>query len=100
MVKYHYGPWDKRYYHVLSYLTSKGLLEINKPGNAYQLKLTSPGKEVAGRLETNPAFAGLAEQMKRVKSALGSKAGTTLKKLIYDVFEREVAQRPMGEVIR
>lgn len=100
MVKYHYGPWDKRYYHILSYLKSKGLLQITKPSNAYQLKLTPAGKGVAVRFEADPAFAGLAEQMKKVKSALGSKAGTTLKNLIYEVFEREVAQRSIGEVIR
>ena len=34
-----------------------------------------------------------------VKKALGGKAGSTLKKLIYDIFEQEVAQRPMRETI-
>jgi hypothetical protein len=26
MIRFHYGPWDDRYYHVLGYLEAKGLL--------------------------------------------------------------------------
>jgi len=100
MVRFHYGPWDKRYYHILSYLESKGLLEVTKSGNSYKLNLTPGGKELAKRLEHEESFSGLAEQMKRVKQVLGNKAGSTLKKLIYEVFEQEVAQLRMGEVIR
>jgi hypothetical protein len=37
--------------------------------------------------------------MRQVKKALGAKAGSTLKKLIYQIFEKEVAQRPLGETI-
>jgi hypothetical protein len=29
MVRHHYGPWDKRYYHILAYLESKQLIELH-----------------------------------------------------------------------
>ena len=29
MVRHHYGPWDKRYYHILAYLESRQLINVN-----------------------------------------------------------------------
>ena len=38
--------------------------------------------------------------VKAVKKEFGSKSGTTLKKLIYQLFDEEVGKKPLGEVIR
>jgi hypothetical protein len=38
--------------------------------------------------------------MKAVKKEFGSKSGSTLKKLIYQLFDEEVGKKPLGEVIR
>jgi hypothetical protein len=100
MIRFHYGPWDERYYHVLSYLEAKGLVAVTKAGKMFQLTLTEQGNEIGNQLQGNGAFSGLVEQMKRVKKVLGGKAGSTLKKLIYSIFEREVGERPLGEVIQ
>lgn len=100
MIRFHYGPWDDRYYHVLAYLEAKGLVIVTKEKKAFVLALTDQGKDVANRLANDDAFATLVEQMKRVKKALGDKTGSALKKLIYEIFEQEVAQRPMGETIQ
>src|SRR3984957_7652819 len=43
MVRHHYGPWDKRYYHVLSVLEAKGLIVVVKEGNSYRITLTDLG---------------------------------------------------------
>jgi hypothetical protein len=99
MVRHHYGPWDKRYYHVLAYLEGKGLLTVNKTGSAFLFELTPLGSDTASTLKEKDAFLGLTDQMKAVKKELGSKSGSTLKKLIYEVFEREVADKALGEVI-
>ena len=32
MVRFHYGPWDERYYHILGYLESRGLLIVDRDG--------------------------------------------------------------------
>lgn len=100
MIRFHYGPWDDRYYHVLGYLESKGLLAVSKDTNAFRLALTDQGNAIASQLAKDDSFATLVEQMKRVKKALGSKAGSTLKKLIYQIFEKEVAERRIGETIQ
>ena len=100
MIRFHYGPWDDRYYHVLAFLEATGLLEVSKVKNAFTLKLTDKGQAAANQLVGEPSYASLVEQMKRVKKSLGSKSGSSLKKLIYTVFEKEVGQRPLGETIK
>lgn len=100
MVRHHYGPWDKRYYHVLSYLESKRLIEIAKDKKSYLITLTPEGKTKASTLAGKPSFSSLVERMKAVKKEFGSRSGNTLKKLIYQLFEDEVGKKPLGEVIR
>ncbi|HLF75994.1 MAG TPA: hypothetical protein VJB57_00750 [Dehalococcoidia bacterium] len=100
MIRYHYGPWDQRYYHVLSFLESRNLIRIEKQGKSYVFKLTEPGQSVASGLKEKASFSKPIEHMKRVKKALGGKSGTSLKKLVYATFDDQVANRRLGEVIR
>lgn len=100
MVRHHYGPWDKRYYHVLAYLEAKRLITVSKEGNSFRIMLTDLGRERAKLLLTRSSFAPLAERMREVKKTFGNKNGTFLKNLIYRLFDQEVGKRPMGEVIQ
>lgn len=99
MVRFHYGPWDQRYYHVLSYLESKNLLNIQMKGNTFILSLTSLGNEMATSLQDDSSYGELCAQMSDVKQALGSLRGTELKELIYKLFDKEVAKLPLKKVI-
>lgn len=99
MIRFHYGPWDDRYYHILAYLEGKHLLNVTKDNQAFTLSLTDEGKAIADQFAKDESFTPLVSQMKQVKKALGGKAGSTLKKLIYQIFEKEVAQRPLRETI-
>ena len=99
MVRHHYGPWDKRYYHVLAYLESKHLVTITKKSNTYRIALTDLGHERSKLLTTRPSFVPLVSRMREVKKTFGAKNGTFLKSLIYRLFDEEVSKRPMGEVI-
>lgn len=99
MVRHHYGPWDKRYYHVLAHLEAKQLISVTKHGNSYRLALTDEGKERARSLSKRASFAPLVERMREIKIVFGGKSGDTLKKLIYRLFDEEVGRRAMGEVI-
>jgi hypothetical protein len=100
MVRHHYGPWDKRYYHVLAHLEAKRLITVNKNGNSYHIALTDIGRERATALAARPSFAPLIERMRQVKKTFGGKSGTFLKDLIYRLFNEEVGRRPIGQVIR
>lgn len=99
MVRHHYGPWDKRYYHVLAHLEAKKLITVTKHGNSYRLTLTDDGKQIAKSLGDKASFAPLVERMREIKKVFGKKRGSTLKKLIYRLFDEEVGRRPMGKVI-
>ncbi len=101
MVRHHYGPWDKRYYHVLAYLEGTQLLTVAvQPNGSYRFALTNEGAERAQTLTQADVFQPLVVHMRAVKKIFGPKSGDALKKLIYRVFDKEVAQRLFGEVIR
>ena len=100
MVRYHYGPWDKRYYHLLAYLEALGLLSVERRGNSFRMQLTLRGTEVANELGGAPAFQRLVSHMREVKQVLGGKSGTRLKNLVYELFAKEVRGRALGEVIK
>jgi len=99
MVRHHYGPWDKRYYKILPFLESRRLMTVSKKGPAYVFELTEEGKNLAEVVSKRPEFALQAEQMKRVKDLVGKRTGTSLKNLVYEVFDAEVAEKPLGEII-
>ncbi len=99
MVRHHYGPWDKRYYHVLAYLEARQLITVTKEGKSYRIKLSDLGSDRAIALTALPSFAPLVGRMREVKKFFGKKSGNSLKKLIYQIFDAEVGQRPMGKEI-
>lgn len=99
MVRHHYGPWDRRYYHVLAYLEARDLIRVSKDGRAYIFALTEKGREIAASLRKSDEFTDLVEQMQRVKKAVGRFSGSRLKQMIYDEFGREVADKSMGDLI-
>lgn len=101
MIRYHYGPWDHRYYQVLPYLEARSLIKILKDPKSNQFKfyLTKKGIEVAQRLSTQPSFEGLVKGITEVKDVVGPMSGNQLKQLIYKIFKHEVAERTLGESI-
>jgi len=100
MVRFHYGPWDQRYYHVLSFLEARRLISIDREGNTFRFSLTKEGTDARKALASLPEFGPLVDQMKQVKHRFGKWSGNRLKDLIYRVFAEEVAERPLGEVIK
>lgn len=100
MVRHHYGPWDKRYYHVLSHLEAKGLITVMKEGKTFRLALTDLGKERAQAVASAASFSSLVDRMRRIKKVFGGKSGAFLKDHIYKIFDEEVGRRPLGQVIK
>ncbi len=100
MVRHHYGPWDKRYYHVLANLEAKRLIAVTKEGKSYRIALTDLGRDRAKALAVRPSYAVLVERMREIKKTFGGRSGSSLKDLIYRLFDAEVGQRPLGQVIR
>lgn len=99
MVRFHYGPWDKRYYQVLAYLEGRELVTVSKEGSAFIFSLTPKGVQVAEKFRKASPFGELVAQMKAVKKVLGSKSGSKIKNLIYNMFEKEVGAKALEEPI-
>jgi len=100
MIRHHYGPWDPRYYQVLAYLEGRELVTVSKDRKAFVFTLTDNGISVARQLASNEAFQNLSAQIQAVKRIFGKKSGDTLKKLVYRIFDAEVAQLALGEAIQ
>lgn len=100
MIRYHYGPWDHRYYQVLGYLEGMGAITVTPTRKGYTLELTTAGRALGKALRRKQSFEELIEHMRRVKKKLGSRTGSSLKRLIYEEFESEVAEVDMQTVIR
>lgn len=99
MVRFHYGPWDHRYYQVLAYLESRGLININAKKRAYQISLTNEGFQIAEKLSGENYFDALIQQMSNVKNVLGKYSGSRLKELIYELFDKQIRTLSLDEVI-
>jgi len=99
MVRHHYGPWDKRYYHVLAYLEAKDLITIKKTGKSFRLALTKTGKAAAKALAASAPFETLLIHMRRVAAEFSGKTGNELKSMIYATFDQEVGKKALGDVI-
>lgn len=99
MIRFHYGPWDQRYYHVLAYLEAKQLIGIEKQGKSFKISLTNLGKRISKKLANDNSFGNLVTQMQYVSQVLGGMRGSQLKNMIYGIFEKEVSQLAYEEVI-
>lgn len=99
MVRHHYGPWDPRYYQLLAYLESRELITVEKQNQAFVFSLTEIGLELAKLFVNEKSFQGLCDQMLEVKKLFGSKSGDALKKMVYSLFDQQIAKLPLGQVI-
>jgi hypothetical protein len=100
MVRHHYGPWDARYYQVLAFLEGRELIAVERHDKTFIFSLTGAGFGLAKRLKGEPAYQDLCTHMKAVKKLFGKKRGNVLKNLIYELFDEEVAELPLGQVIQ
>ena len=75
-------------------------MTVEKEGNLYRFVLTPMGRERAKALASKSSFEPLVVRMREIKKAFGKKTGSSLKNLIYQLFDAEVSRRPMGKVIQ
>lgn len=99
MIRFHYGPWDKRYYHVLPYLEAREIIKIKKSGRQYIFSLTTLGENLADELRKSNSYSDVVNKMKIVALMFRNTSGSKLKDLIYDVFRNEVANKKLDDII-
>jgi hypothetical protein len=86
MIRFRFGPWDKRYRRWIGLLVSKGLAHTYLEGRTVNVKLTPAGIKVAAQLSDLDEFRTIAKRSKIVVSTVGGYSATKLKQFIYKVF--------------
>jgi len=86
MIRFRYGPWDKRYRRWIAILVAKGLAHTYLEGRTVNVKLTDMGINVATQLSELDEFRPIANRSQIVVSSVGSYSATKLKDFIYRVF--------------
>lgn len=99
MIRFHYGPWDERYYQVLPFLESRGLISIEKSGSQYTFHLTELGEDIATKLSADDDYVDLQSNITDVYKVLGNFIGSKLKELVYSLFNEEVAEKKFKDII-
>jgi hypothetical protein len=86
MIRFRFGPWDKRYRRWIGLLVAKGLAHAYLKGRTVNVKLTPAGIKVAAQLSDLDEFRSIAKRSQIVASAVGGYSATKLKDFIYKVF--------------
>lgn len=98
MIRFRYGPWDKRYRRWIGLLVSKGLAHAYLKGQTVNVKLTEAGRDIAAQLAELEEFRSLAKRSQIVVSAVGGYSATRLKNFVYEVFP-EIVDMKWGRSI-
>lgn len=100
MIKYHYGPWDPRYYHLFAHMNARALLDIYPDKKTLKLKLTDEGQSLAKALAQEAPFTDLVAHMREIRGSFGGLSGYRLRRLIYEHLENELHSIDKGEKIQ
>jgi len=93
MIRFRFGPWDKRYRRWIGILVSKRLANTYVEGRTVNVKLTHAGFELASRLAELEDFRSLSKRSQVVASTVGGYSATKLKDFIYKVFPEIVSMQ-------
>lgn len=98
MIRYKYGPWDRRYYMVLAYLSGKALIDIQSKDGVDIYSLTDNGYWLVDDLIKLPEFETIIECCQIVGNLFGSQSGGQIKDFIYRHYP-EVVRTPYNQFI-
>lgn len=85
MIRFRYGPWDPRYRRWIGLLVAKGLADTYLQGRTIHVKLTASGIGLANQLATSKEFQDLDVRTQLIAKTVGSKSGSWLKDIVYEV---------------
>ena len=99
MIRYKFGPWDDRYWSILSTMESLGVIEIVKVNEVTSFKITETGKHIVNQLKNIEIFNDYFKRSKIVNSNFGSLTARGLVKKIYEL-RPELRTMKFGEEIK
>jgi hypothetical protein len=97
MIRYKYGPWDKKYYDVFAFLVAKGLVSISPTKSGDEFALTDRGHKAVIELEGRD-FEEIINRCKLVYQRFKDFSGPQIKDYIYKTFP-EIVSLPLSSEI-
>lgn len=97
MVKYKYGPWDKRYYALIGSLVGRGLAEYSEGRGRVTLRVTAQGNRAAAAIRQTREWEGTTRRTAALRRHFDI-PGSQLKDLIYDNFPDLTRQPLMSRI--
>lgn len=91
MMRYKYGPWDRRYYTLVGGLVGRGLAEYVAGRGAMALRSTPEGRRIASGLRSDPGWRTTWDRISFL-AAHYDESGNRLKDRIYSNFPSLVSQ--------
>ena len=99
MIRFRFGPWDKRYRRWIGLLVAKGLTDTYLDGRTVKIKLTDEGLKVAEKFAALDEFKEINLRSKYIFTAVGNYSPTKLKEFVYEVFP-EITEMKWGMDIK
>lgn len=99
MIRYKFGPWDDRYWSILSTMESLGVIEIAKVNGVTSFKITETGKDIVSQLNNFEVFDDYFKRSSIVNSNFGRLTAKWLVKKVYEL-RPELRTMKFGEEIR
>jgi hypothetical protein len=98
MIRYKYGPWDDRYYVIISRLLARDLIQPTGGGGRVNLRTTELGAHLARDLAALPMWKMTAVRVQFLRKLFANATGNSLRKRIYRLFP-EAMDRPYRDRI-
>lgn len=86
MIRFRYGPWDKRYRRWISLLVARGLATTFVKGRTVHIGLTDRGRQVAQELAQMDDFLAISQRSELIIKYFNKYSATNIKNFIYEVF--------------
>lgn len=86
MIRFRFGPWDKRYRRWIGLMIAQGLVEAYVHGRTVMVRLTTTGQQLTTDIEQRPEFEAIVRRSKMINTAFGGMSATALKDFTYRVF--------------
>ncbi|MCP4179175.1 MAG: hypothetical protein GY756_15555 [bacterium] len=99
MIKYNYGPWDKRYRFWISIMQAKDLISVFTKGKTVYISINDNGRKLVSDLYKKPVFATYFERSNVIIKKFNSLSSKKMLELIYDVFPELSTMRSGEEII-
>lgn len=99
MIKFHYGPWDKRYREWISIMQAKDLISVFSKGKTVYIGINENGRTLINQISGNEHYIEYISRSKIIVQKFNSYSSKKLLEFMYATFP-ELSHMKSGEEIQ